>query len=140
MAAISTPRQMAGNALFNLMLNIAAISDPVHAPIAGNGKGIATKSISPKNKPLCSRSPIDLALFSYLSASLPRRMLFVLIQAKILRIKIIINGDGAIFPTIAAVAFGIAGRPSIAPIGIATLGPPIAGINDNRNITAHRPI
>ena len=45
-AAVSTPRAMAGKASFTFMSIIAAISEPVHAPVPGSG--IATNRNSPQ--------------------------------------------------------------------------------------------
>ena len=138
--AINTPIPMAGRAVFNLMSKMAAMSAPVHAPIPGNGIGIATNNINPINTPRRRRVPFDFAFSSNLSAILPRRLLIFRIKSKILRMNMIINGTGRTFPIMHMIELmGIDSPIAKTPSGIVVLGPPMPGISEIINTIKHLP-
>jgi len=137
---ISTPILIAAMAVFSLISNIAAISAPVHAPIPGNGSGIATKSNKPINTPRRSLTPLDFAFSSNLSANLPNVLLIFRIHANILRINKMINGTGKILPIKHVAALSITGNPSAnTPIWIVVIGFPTPGKTDIMKMIMHRP-
>ena len=95
-AAMHTPTKITGTALFSFRCSRAATSAPVQAPVPGSG--MATRIKSPQLPYFSTTSPFPSARFSKRVISPSNRLQCVLSQAKIRRIKMMMNGTGTMFP------------------------------------------
>ena len=98
--ATTTPAKMDGMAFLKGISRNAAAKAPVQAPVPG--RGMATKSISPRYLYFVTFCPFRCAFFSSLSTRRFSRGICRRIHWKILRIYTRIKGTGRIFPMMAA--------------------------------------
>ena len=108
---------MEGKASFTFMSIIAAMREPVHAPVPG--RGMATKRNRPQKAYFFTVSILPMARFSSRVTRLSSQRLFVRSQAKIFLMNTMINGTGTRFPMIATGIAHQKGRPCATAIGIA---------------------
>ena len=96
MPAVTTPSAIGGKASLTRISSMAAMSEPVHAPVPGSG--MATKMNRPQKRARRTVSDFLSARCSMRVTKPLSRSLFVRSQAKILRMKSTMNGTGTRLP------------------------------------------
>ena len=97
MPAVTTPSAIGGKASLTRISSMAAMSEPVHAPVPGSG--MATNKNRPQKRARRTVSDFLSARCSMRVTKALSRSLFVRSHAKILRMKSTMNGTGTRLPT-----------------------------------------